>query len=371
MSTVKTKRLSKKVWAPKTVLQVRLYPNKTQKKELFRQFEINCELYNYCLQEKIDSYKDTGTSPSCFDQIKAHALKFKQNTNSTSLHQTIRRLDKAFSAFFRRVKSGETPGYPRFKKKIKSLDFKIGDGSKIVGNKLRIQHVGSIKMVNHRNVTKFSRVTVKFVHGDWYAFFVCEKELEILPPSQSAIGLDFGLKTFVATSNGEKISSPMPLRANIKKLAKMASRRDKAPIKSKERKRLNRVLRNLHRRILNIRTDFNHKLSRKLVNQYGIIVIEDLAIEELKTEISNINRTYDDVAWGQFSSMLTYKAANAGRSCVKVNPAFTSQTCSCGARTPHDLSKRLFRCGACGREADRDVNAAQNILALGLQCRAL
>lgn len=355
----------------KTVFQIRLYPSKTQKKELFRQFDVHRDLYNHCLQEKIETYEKTKKSPSCYDQIKANIPAFKKDTNTSSLQQTVRRLDKAFAAFFRRIKNGETPGFPRFKKKFKSLDFMGGDGAKIIGSKLRIQHVGSIKMVNHRNVTKFSRVTVKFVHGDWYAFFASEKELEILPPNSSAVGLDFGLKTFVATSNGEKISSPMPLRVNIKKLAKMASRRDKAPIKSKERRRLNRVLRNLHRRILNIRTDFNHKLSRRLVNQYGIIVIEDLAIEELKTEISNINRTYDDVAWSQFSSMLTYKAANAGRSCVKVNPAFTSQTCSCGARTPHDLSKRLFRCGACGREADRDVNAAQNILALGLQCRAL
>lgn len=371
MSTLTSGKKRKKVWTPKTVFKVRLYPSKTQKKELFRQFDVHRDLYNFCLQEKIETYEKTKTSPSCYDQIKAHLSKFKNNTNHSSLQQTVRRLDKAFAAFFRRIKNGETPGFPRFKKKFKSLDFVANDGSKIIGSKLRIQHVGSIKMVNHRNATKFTWVTVKFVHGDWYAFFVCEKELEVLPPSQSAIGLDFGLKTFVATSNGEKISSPMPLRANIKKLAKMASRRDKAPKDSKERKRLSRVLRNLHRRILNIRTDFNHKLSRRLVNQYGIIVIEDLSIDELKTEIPNINRTYDDVAWGQFSSMLTYKAANAGRSCVKVNPEFTSQTCNCGARTPHDLSKRLFRCGACGREADRDVNAAQNILALGLQCRAL
>ena len=355
----------------KSVSKIRLYPNKSQKKELFRQFDVHCSLYNFCLKEKIDCYEKTKASPSCYDQIKANIPNFKNNTNVSSLQQTVRRLDKAFSAFFRRVKAKESPGFPRFKKNFKSVDFMSGDGAKIIGGKLRIQHVGSIKMVNHRGVTKFSRVTVQFSHGDWYACFSVERELEILSPSQSAIGLDFGLKTFVATSNGEKISSPMPLRENIKRLSKAASKRDKSPNGSSERKRRNKILRNLHRRIENIRSDFNHKLSRKLVNEYGIIVIEDLAIQDLQTNIANINRAYSDVAWGQFASMLTYKAENAGRRCIKVNPAFTSQLCSCGAKTPHDLSKRLFKCESCGREADRDVNAAQNILALGLQCRAL
>ena len=371
LSTPTSKKKGKKVWTLKTAFQIRLYPSKAQKKELFRQFDVHRDLYNFCLKEKIDTYEATKTSPSCYDQIKANIPKFKAETNTSSLQQTVRRLDKSFAAFFRRMKNGETPGFPRFKKKFKSIDFMAGDGAKIIGSKLRIQHVGSIKMVNHRGVKQFTRVNVKFVHGDWYAFFTSEKEIETFPQTDQKIGLDFGLKTFLATSNGEKISSPMPLRDNIKRLAKATSKRDKAPVNSKERKKRNRVLRNLHRRILNIRKDFNHKLSRRLVNQYGVIVIEDLDLEKLQTEIANINRTYSDVAWGQFSQMLTYKAANAGRQCIKVNPAFTSQLCTCGAKTPHDVSKRLFECGSCGRKADRDVNAAQNILALGLQCRAL
>ena len=351
--------------------KARLYPNKSQKRELFRQFAVHCELYNYCLTEKIETYEKTGKSPSCFDQIKANVPKFKNNCNVASMQQTVRRLDKTFGSFFRRVKKGEKPGFPRYKKTFKSLDFRKGDGAKIIGSRLRIQNVGSIKMVNHRNVVDYTRVTIKYEHGDWYAIFSVESVPVTYEPSDKAIGIDFGLQTFAATSDGVKYFSPKPLRENIKALTKAQSKRDKAPKGSEERRQRNKALRYLHRYINNVRKDWNHKLSRKLVKENGTIVIENLSLKDLQSEISNINRAYRDVAWGEFVSMLDYKAENAGRLVFKVNPAYTSQTCQCGAITPHTLKERTFLCGQCGGTADRDVNAARNILALGLQGRPL
>ena len=349
----------------------RLYPNKTQAKELFRQFDIHCALYNYCLAEKVAVYENTGESLSHFQQMKVNIPKFKDNCNSSSLQQTIRRLDKTFDSFFRRFENGEKPGFPRFKSHFKSIEFVKGDGSKIIGSRLRIQHVGLIKMISHRAMTDYSRVSIRYEYGHWYASFCAESPSVDYGASDKEIGIDFGLKTFATTSDGDKYLSPKPLKDNLKNLSKTQSRHDKAEKGSKERAAKSKVLRNINRYIKNVRRDWNNKLSLKIVKENGLIVIEDLSVKDLQSKFSNINRAYCDVAWNQFTHMLSYKAENAGRVFIKVNPAYTSQLCQCGAITPHTLKKRTFTCGQCGDTADRDVNAARNILALGLQSQTL
>jgi len=352
----------------KSVIKFRLYPSKSQKRELFRQFDKHCGLYNFCRQERIDSYKKTKNSPSVINQIKANVSKFKDRTNVSSLQQTVRRVDKSFQNFFRRVKTGQKPGFPRFKKHLSSIEFTAGDGIKANGRKLYVQHIGKIKMINHRELPTYSRVIVKYQGGQFFASFIVDSKIKTLEPSQKSIGLDFGLKTFVTTSDGEKIDSPKFLKRNLKRIQKASSKRDKEPKGSKNRFKRSKVVRNIFRKITNQRADFNHKLANDLINDFGMITVEDIDIKKLSSgTISNINRTYNDVSWAQFAQMLSYKAANAGRKIVFVNPMNTSKTCClCGKIRDLSLTDRVFKC-ECGHVTDRDINAAKNILTLGLQ----
>ena len=361
----------------KSVIKFRLYPNKSQRRELFRQFDKHCELYNYCRNERIETYKLTKTSPSCIDQIKSNVSKFKDKTNVSSLQQTVRRVDKSFQNFFRRIKHKQTLGFPRYKKRLNSIDFTARDGIKIINNeykrklKLYVQHVGNIKMIAHRSLSTnaYSRVTIKYQNGQFFASFIINSPIKTLPLNEKSIGLDFGLKTFITTSDGNKIDNPKFLKRNLKRLKQTASKRDKYEKGSHIRNKKNRIVRNIYRKITNQRSDFNHKLANNFIENYGTIIVENLDLRKLSdTEISNVNRTYNDVSWEQFSRMLQYKAANAGRQFVRVNPRNTSKTChGCGKIHDLTLNDRTFTCQSCGYEQDRDINAARNILTLGLQ----
>ena len=330
--------------------------------------DVHKELYNFCLDERIKSYKEIQKSPSCFDQITTNIPKFKNLTNTTSMRETIRRLENAFQSFFRRIKQGIKPGFPRFKKLLNSIDFVSGDGAKIKGKRLYVQHVGDIKIILHQELPKHSHIIVKHQKGQWFASFTIDAPIKTLFPSLKTIGLDFGLKTFITTSDGDKINSPKYLKRSLQRIKKASSRRDKCEKGSSERKAKSKIVSNIFRKITNQRADFNHKLSQDIVSQYGTIIIEDLDIKKLSSgDIKNINRTYADVSWAQFAQMLTYKAEHAGRNFICVNPANTSKAChKCGKLHDLTLDDRVIAC-ECGYANDRDVNAAKNILRLGLQ----
>lgn len=353
----------------KRVVKFRLYPSKRQKHEIFRLLGIHCNLYNYCREERITTYEKTKSSPSWVDQMKTSVPKFKGSINVSSLQQTVRRLDKAFKNFFRRVKSGQKPGFPRFKKRLDSMDFTAGDGIKVKGNQLYIQHVGDVKMVVHRSLPDYSSATIKYQNGQFYVSFVVEVPIKALEPSEKTVGLDFGLKTFITTSDGQKFESPKFLKQSLGKLQKLSRQRSKSTKGTPKYRQKSYQLRNLYRKITNQRQDFNHKLANRFIKDYGTIILEDLTMSELLSPISNINRTYNDVSWAQFTQMLSYKAVNAGRRVIKVNPRNTSKTCSeCGEIDESlTLDKREFSCPSCGHCQSRDANAARNILTLGLQ----
>lgn len=180
--------------------------------------------------------------------------------------------------------------------------------------------------------------------------------------------MDFGLKTFITTSDGDKIDSPKFLKQKLKQLKKATAKRDKVEKGTKDRKRKTRIVQTIFRKITNQRSNFNHQLANKIIAANDIIVIEDLNIQKLSSgQINNINRTYKDVSWTQFAQMLAYKAENAGRKVIKINPSNTSKTCnSCEKIHELTLQDRVISCN-CGHNQDRDLNAAKNILALGLQ----
>jgi putative transposase len=187
-----------------------------------------------------------------------------------------------------------------------------------------------------------------------------------LEPKTEAIAVDVGLESFATFSNGDKIENPRFFKKGEKALAKAQRKLSTLEKGTKERRKAGKSAAKIHERIKNQRKDFCHKQSRKIVDQYQYICIEDLNIKNM-IEGSHFAKSIMDASWNQFRQFLTYKAAEAGRKLGLVNPAYTSQVCSqCGHLEPKKLTEREHKCSQCGYRAHRDFNAAQNILALGL-----
>jgi len=352
----------------------RIYPNKTHRDLLGNIFDFQCTLYNQALHNRTETYKTTKKSLSYVDQWNI----FKQarrdvfpHVNATSMQQLLRRLDKSFKAFFRRIKSGKKSGFPRFKprNRFHSIEFKPSDGCKIASvdgkQKLSVTHVGLIRIKWHRDLPDDSvikHIVISNKHGKW---FVC-LQFEI-PDSEKvsddpAIGIDLGINHLVATSDGDFIDSPKHYIASQRKfriLQRSVSRKKRG---SNRRKESVRLLGKQHEHIANCRDDFLHKTTRKLVDNYGIIAIEKLTLAFM-TKDKFIAKSAHDVAIGKFTSMLEYKAEEAGVQVVKVDPKNTSQLCSqCNKIVKKDRGVRVHKCPHCGLILDRDINAAKNIL---------
>ena len=204
--------------------------------------------------------------------------------------------------------------------------------------------------------------------GKWYASFSCEVQSPpALPPSAKRVGIDVGLTSFAVLSTGESIDNPRFFRSEEKALAKASRRLSKEAKETPERERRRRVVARVHERIGFRRRDFAHQEARKIVNRFGFIAVEDLEVNRM-VHSHCLAKSITDVAWALFFLLLFGKAEEAGRTAVKVNPAYTSQDCSrCHHRQKLPLSERTYRCPCCGLEIGRDHNAALNILSLGLQ----
>jgi putative transposase len=354
----------------------RLYPTRAQITSLEHQLAEACSLYNAALQERRDAYRMQGVSLNYYDQ--ANQLKEIRDAgdlglaNFSACQDVLRRVNKTFAAFFRRVKTGKKTGFPRFKgrDRFDSYTFPAwGDGCHLTEvGRLRVQGVGVVKLKTHRPIAgEIKTLTLKREAGKWYACFSVVVDVPAAIPSQGAIGIDVGLTTFAALSNGELIDNPRNLKLGLAKLRRCqrkVARRKKGGI---GRRKAVRFLQKAHVHIRNQRSDFQHKLSRTLVNQYGLIAVEDLNVKGLSRGF--LARSVNDAAWGSFLAKLAYKAEEAGSLLVKVNPNGTSQVCSrCGAlpEVSKTLADRVHFCPQCGLTLDRDVNAARNILRLGL-----
>jgi len=274
--------------------------------------------------------------------------------------------------FFRRVKAGEKPGYPRFKGKgwYDSITFpQVPSGCRLKDGRLSVSKVGHIKIVMHREMCgKPKTATIRRSStGKWYVTFSCEVEPQLLPASDKAVGIDVGLHTFAMLPDGTLIENPRFFREEEKALANAQRKLNKAAKGTPERARRRKVVSRVHERIRFRRDDFSHQLSRKIVNNYGIICVEDLSVNRM---VHNhcLAKSIADAAWSGFFAMLSYKAESAGRKLVKVKPAYTTQDCNrCGHRQKLTLADRIYHCPCCGLHIDRDLNAAKNILRLGMQ----
>lgn len=351
----------------------RLYPSKLQDESLAHLLDIARAFYNAGLQERRDAWK-YGISINYYDQ--ANQLKEIRNTtteyallNYSATQDVLRRLDKTFKSFFRRVKAGGKVGYPRFKgrDRFNCIIFPAyGDGIKLRDNRLYVQNVGLVKIKMHRSLEgRINTVTIKRDCDKWYAVFSNTVEVKPLPASDKQVGIDVGLESFAVTSDGEVIDNLRYFReaqAGLRKAQRKVSRRKKG---SHNRHKAVALLAKHHLKVKNQRKDFAHKVARNIVNTYGFIAVEDLQIKNIVRNHC-LARSISDAAWGQFLGITAYKAENAGRQFVRVNPYGTSQMCSnCGADVPKSLSIRIHRCSYCGAVLPRDFNAALNILALG------
>ncbi|WP_367621989.1 RNA-guided endonuclease InsQ/TnpB family protein [Thermus scotoductus] len=224
--------------------------------------------------------------------------------------------------------------------------------------------MGSIKVKLHRPLEgKIKTATVKREGEHWYIIFVCEVEPKLLPSSDEVIGIDLGTNPhFLVTSEGEMVEAPRYFQKAQAKLATAQRSLARKKRGSNRRRQARRRVARLHRKIANQRKDFHHKLARRLVNRYGTIVHEDLNILALSR--SYVAKGIHDAGWAQFLQILAYKAEEAGRRVVGVDPKHTSQDCPvCGHREKRPLWVRVYTCPQCSTLLHRDVAAAQNILA--------
>jgi len=360
--------------------QYRIYPTKKQERLLNETLEECRWLYNHLLEKRKTSYEQTGKGLSCYEQQATYPMLKEQHPSLKTVHSQVLqnvavRIDLAFKAFFRRVKAGEKPGYPRFKGKGRydSLTFPQSGFSITHDNRVCLSKIGSIKMVYHRPIRgKIKTCTIsRSSTGKWYVCFSCECEPERLPENPAQVGIDVGLKTFATLSDGQEIENPRFFRKEEKALAKVQRKHSKLTKGSRERRKHRHVVARVHERIKFRRDNFTHQNSRRIVNQFGLIAVEDLHVNRM---VHNhcLAKSISDAAWSAFFDQLSSKAEEAGRQLIRVNPAYTSQTCSrCGHRQKMPLSVRIFDCPCCGLYIDRDHNASINILGLGRQSRVI
>ena len=358
------------------VFHYRLYPTKAQKKELNKTLELCRWTYNETLAIRKNAWEYEQKRISYYDSKKMIPIWKKdkpelKEVHSQVLQEVVKRVDLAFQAFFRRVKSGEKPGYPRFKGygRYDSITY-TQSGFSLDFNMLSLSKIGDIKIKLHRPVEgEIKRLNVrKMPTGKWFASFLVETELPlILQKTGLSIGVDVGISSFLTLSDGQHVPNPRFFVNEEKNLAKAQRKLSKAEKGTALRKKALKVVQHVHERITNKRNDFAQKVSLNLVKAYDLITFEDLNIKGM---IQNhcLAKHIADVAWNQLITLTTYKAEWAGKRVELVNPYNTSQMCSgCGQIVQKDLSERIHNCPFCGLILDRDHNAAINILRLGLQ----
>lgn len=357
----------------------RLYPTKKQEQDLVLRLDLCRELYNAALQERRDAWQVNRIRVSWQDQAKqvTEVKEFRPELSLVSrcvLIGTLQRLDKAFQAFFCRVKAGQKPGYPRFKGAsfYNSLHYPMTQAFRL-RQKLYLSQVGEVKIKLHREIQgRIRTLTIKREGTKWFAVCACDSIPEnILPKTNKQVGIDVGIESFATLSNGMQISNWRyyeKAQSHLRIAQRRVARRRKG---SNRRRKAVAQLRVIHQKIQNQRADFQHKLSTNLIAANDLIAIEKLNVKGM-VKNHNLAKSISSVAWSSFFQKLSYKAESAGRKLIEVNPSGTSQTCICGERVEKKLSQRHHECPSCGLSEHRDIVSAKVILqrALGLSVQA-
>ena len=341
------------------------------------------ELYNAALQERRDAYSKHKASLSAYQQMaelrEVRELRPEYKTiHSHLLQDVLTRLDRAYRAFFRRVKAGEKPGFPRFKGRGRYNTFTFKDatnnnGVRLLcgGKRVRLTGIGSVKVKLHRPMEgRIKQVSVTRIgDGHWYIAFVCDcVAVKPLAATGQSVGVDVGITTFAALSDGSMVANTRPQETAQHTLAKAQRRVSRRKRGSKRRRKAVVLLAKSHDRVRRVRLDFHHKVALNLVQKFDSISVEKLNIKGLAQGF--LARQVHDAAWAQFLAIVASKAESAGREFFAVDPRGTSQECSgCGAIVRKDLSVRVHQCHQCPLVEDRDTNAAKNVQRRGQRLR--
>ncbi|HVB91524.1 MAG TPA: transposase [Acidimicrobiales bacterium] len=391
----------------------RLRPTATQHVALAGCLDAHRELYNAALQERRDAYErvvrrspaywsaDRPKGPITYSIQSGQLKEIRAERpdmgiwSFSSQQATLRRLNRAFEAFFRRAKAGEIPGYPRFKAqhRFDCVEWpKDGDGCKWRPEAARVylRGIGHVKATVHRRVEGLVKtISVKREGKKWFLVLSCDDvPKKPLEPTGRSIGLDMGIASFATTSDGAHIANPRHAEVGAKRLARAQRVLVPKLRGSNNRAAARETVAARHRKVAHSRRDFHHKVARRLVEDFDVIYVEDLCVANMVRRVepvpdpetpgqflpnaasakTGLNRSINDAGWAQFRSLLCAKAEDAGRTVLSVNPRHTSQRCAqCGhTDAGNRISQAQFRCLACGHEAHAGVNAARNILGAGL-----
>jgi putative transposase len=361
--------------------QYKLKPTPDQERVLERTLMLCRHVYNAAIGERREAWRMCGVSVSYYQQ-KAELPGIKEampeygEVNSQVLQDVVLRVERAFQAFFRHVKSGETPGYPRFQGRGRYNSFtypQVGEhgGAALDGGVLSLSKIGRIPIRLHRPLEGTPKtVTISREAGGWYACISCA-DVPVQPLSLTGreIGIDLGIEAFATLSDGTRIFHPGWYRKAehaLKTAQRRVSRRKKG---SNRRRKAVTLLAKAHQKVARQRRDFHHKTALALVQQHDTIYHEALQPANM-VKNHHLAKSISDAGWGAFLIILSYKAACAGRQVIAVNPAYTSQTCSgCGVVVFKGLSVRWHSCPECGTSLHRDHNAARNIERAGQTLR--
>ena len=351
----------------------RLFANANQERELAICLETHRRLYNAALDgkqlcwdtQRVDwSYNEQ----SAWFKIQRNSNAFFAKLNFGSAQQTLRRLDTTYKRFFKK-----SAGFPRFKSanRFNSFSYAMtgnGGGIKIVDRKLRLQGIGTIRVRWHRELPeggKLKEAKIKRYAGKWYVCFAVEMPdaPKAVPPA-ARVGIDLGIKKFVATSDDEMLGRSGTLKHALKELRRKQRALSRCERGSGVRAKRKLAVQKLHAKVASTRRDIHHKVSRHLVDRYGVIAAESLNIKGM-VKNRRLARSIADAGWGQFIGILESKAESAGVQVVKVDARNTSRTCRiCGhCEKDNRKTQESFECLKCGHSENADFHAAKVVLA--------
>lgn len=348
----------------------KLRPSKTLANKFEDSLNTCRELYNAAIEERNKAYKAGHRSINYYTQSRQlpeiRVIRPDVGTAYAQvLQDVLRRVARAFDAFFQRCLKGETPGYPRFKGKNRYNSFTYPqEGYKLNGSSLYLSKIGTCRLFLSRPIKgKIKTCTIKREADGWYVVFAVEEnECPFIPRTGDNVGIDLGIENFATLSTGEVIENPQYLRVaeqRLKTAQRSVTRKKK---QSRNRKKAIKLFAKQHQKITRQRRDFCFKTAHQLTKEFDEFAVEDLNIKGMVLNHS-LAKSIGDASWGTFIEILTFKAESAGRTVWKVTPHYTSQDCSrCGNRVKKSLATREHRCSVCGLVLHRDHNAAINIL---------